>query len=82
MSLAWVDERMQRYEALLREKGIDLDQITTTAEAEPRHEPDQSTASEKAWQIPTHQSTGSGQQATTFEPQVLRGQKGTKFVDK
>ena len=77
-----VDERLKRYEALLQEKGIDLNQVTSTSEAEHHRENSSSGAPETVWQLPKAASNASGPQTTIFEPQLLHGQTGTKFVDK
>lgn len=79
---ALVDERLKRYEALLREKGIDPNQVNGTSEAEYHRDSSRSEVPETVWQLPTPPSTVSGPQATIFKPQLLRGQRGTEYVDK
>ncbi|KAL9066410.1 MAG: hypothetical protein Q9157_007144 [Trypethelium eluteriae] len=75
-----VDEQLKRYEALLREKGIDPNQVKGTSE--PKLYPKSSSkVPETVWQLPTPVSTVSGPQTTIFKPQVLHGQGGTKLVD-
>ena len=67
-----LNERLKRYEDLLREKGIDPDQAVNGLENE--HEPHDSRAKshETVWQIPTPASTVSGPQETIFKPRILR----------
>lgn len=71
-----VDERLKRYEALLREKGIDLNEVPGFSDAENRGgmstngSPD---PLKTVWKQP---------QATVFKPQLLLGQNGTGLVDK
>jgi hypothetical protein len=70
-----VDERLKRYEALLREKGIDANEVPGISGAENRGMstngcPDPLNT---VWKQP---------QATVFKPQLLVGQKGTELVDK
>lgn len=68
------DERLQRYEALLQEKGIDPDQVTSTPEAEHHLKSSRSEVLEAVWKLPA--------QATIFKPQLRHGQRGTEVVDK
>ena len=77
-----VDERLRRYEALLREKGIDPNEATGTSEAEYHPTSNRSEVPGIVWQLPTRTSTVLKPQATSFEPQLLHGQEGTKLVDK
>lgn len=73
-----MDERLKRYEALLREKGIDPDQVidpkqgASTSDFERTRNPSED--SDRAWQLPI--------QSTVFKPQLLQGQGNTEFVDK
>ena len=75
-------ERLKRCEALLQEKGIDLNQITGTIDTE-RHEPNgRSQVPEADLQLPTPATTVSEPQSTSFRPKLLHGQRGTELVDK
>lgn len=76
-----MDDRLKLYETILREKGIDPDQITGISRPETHRQRTQLEASEGVWHIPTG-STVSEPQATVFRPQLIQGQGGTKFVDK
>jgi hypothetical protein len=67
-----VDERLKRYEALLREKGIDLDQGPGTLDGE--HTSSRAEDPDRAWKLPI--------QSTVFKPQLIQGQGSTGFVDK
>ena len=71
-----VEERLERYEALLREKGIDPNQVTGGSETE--HQPkiieSRSEGPEAHWILPL--------QSTIFKPRLLQGQEGTELVDK
>jgi Fungal Zn(2)-Cys(6) binuclear cluster domain len=71
-----VDERLKRYEALLREKGIDPNQVTGTSEPEHhlRNTGSRAEGPEKAWILPL--------QSTIFKPRLLQGQGSTELVDK
>jgi hypothetical protein len=71
-----VDERLKRYEALLREKGIDPNEVpgTSPPEHHRRSTSSRSNAPETAWQLPPH--------ATIFKPQLRHVQQGTELVDK
>ncbi|KAL9086391.1 MAG: hypothetical protein Q9165_007177 [Trypethelium subeluteriae] len=76
-----VDERLKRYEALLREKGIDPNQVTRTSEPKLYPKSSRSEVPETVWQLPAPVSTVSGPQTTIFKPQLLHGQRGTELVD-
>jgi hypothetical protein len=71
-----VEERLKCYEALLREKGIDPNQVTGASE--PEHRPkiteSRSEGPEAQWILPL--------QSTIFKPRLLQGQEGTELVDK
>jgi hypothetical protein len=69
-----VDERLKRYEALLKENNIDPNQVTSTPEAEHHHKGSSSEVPETVWKLPS--------QATIFKPQLRHGQRGTELVDK
>jgi hypothetical protein len=71
-----VDEQLKRYEALLREKGIDPDEVAPTSGAENplKSTSSRSEAQETAWQLRPN--------ATIFKPQLRHGQQGTELVDK
>jgi len=69
-----VDERLKRYEALLREKGIDPNQVIGSSEAEHHRTSSRSEAPNPVWRTPP--------QAKIFKPQLLHGQRGTKLMDK
>jgi hypothetical protein len=73
-----VDERLKRYEALLREKGIDPNQAPKTLEAGRNHHPE---APEQVAQLSTTFNP-KGPQKTVFTPVLLKGEKGTQLVDK
>ena len=75
-----VDERLKRLEALLREKGVDPNQVPDASEAE--HNDKNPERTETVWQMPTPASLATGPQVTIFKPQLLQGQSGTKLVDK
>ena len=75
-----LDERLKRLEALLREKGVDPNQVIDVSEAE--HDVKNPEISETVWQMPTPAYPATGPQVTIFRPQLLQGQSGTKFVDK
>jgi hypothetical protein len=72
-----VEERLKRYESLLREKGIDPDQVIGNSETAPAG-PN------------THPQTDSGQpelpdpawKMSVLKPELIRGQRGTELVDK
>jgi hypothetical protein len=76
-----MDERLKLYETLLRENGIDPDQITGTSKPETHRQRTQPKTSENVGQ-PLTDPTASEPQATVFRPQLIQGQGGTKFVDK
>ena len=76
-----VYERLKRYEALLREKGVDPYQVTSPPEADSHPQNVHSETSEAVWQLPTP-STVSEPRATVFKPELVLGQRGTKLVDK
>jgi hypothetical protein len=65
-------DRLQRYEALLREKGVDIDQV-----------PEEDTTTMKPQSEPVHQQvpTASSPQVTSFQPQILQSHQGTRIVD-
>jgi hypothetical protein len=67
---------MKRYEALLREKGVDPNEVTGASEVEhhDRSASNPSEAPEEVWKLPS--------QATIFKPRLLQGQSGTELVDK
>jgi hypothetical protein len=69
-----VDERLKRYEALLKEKGINPDQVTSSSEAEHHRKNSRSEAPETVWRLTS--------EATVFKPQLRHGQSGTELVDK
>lgn len=71
-----MDERLKLYESLLREKGVDLNQLNSTPEAGSVEIHDKSTSSvpENAWKSPT--------QSTIFKAQLRYAQGGTELVDK
>lgn len=76
-----MEERLERYEALLKENGIDPDRITATSET--AHLCSTSLeVQETIYQSPVPTSIVSEPQATLFKPRILRGQRGTKLVDK
>lgn len=68
-----VDERLKRYEALLREKGIDPNQLTCTSEVEHHRRVHQSVVPETVIKVQ--------QQSTVFKPQLLHGQRGPELVN-
>ncbi|KAE9364160.1 hypothetical protein N431DRAFT_388094 [Stipitochalara longipes BDJ] len=71
-----VDERLKRYEALLREKGIDPNQIADCSESASPHQNTRSQpeeVSETSWKLPM--------QSAVFKPQLRHGQDGTELVD-
>jgi hypothetical protein len=70
-----VEERLQHYEALLREKGIDPGTI-------PEIRPRATSARPEIRKFPLPAPTRPEQQATVFKPQLLHGHGGTKFVGK
>lgn len=69
-----VDERLKRYEALLREKCIDPNEVPGISEAENRGMTANGCSDplKPVWKQP---------QATVFKPQLLVGQNGTELVD-
>ncbi|KAM3066085.1 hypothetical protein ACMFMG_010574 [Clarireedia jacksonii] len=77
-----VDERLKRYEALLREKGIDPNQTPGKSDAGRIHNPE---TYEQASHEQVSQSSATlnpkEPQKTVFMPVLLQGQKGTKLVD-
>ena len=76
-----LNERLKRYEALLQENGINLNQATVNAEAESHRKSGHSEVPETVWQLPTA-STVSELHSATFKPKLLRRPTGTKLVDK
>ncbi|KAI4183953.1 MAG: hypothetical protein L6R41_005064 [Letrouitia leprolyta] len=76
-----MEERLKNYEALLREKGIDLDHVDDRSVNERQSESGRSNPSGTVWQMPTPPSTVSGPQGTLFKPMILQGPEGTKLVD-
>lgn len=76
-----IEQQLKHYESLLREKGIDPDQIDGTQINERQSESDRSEASGTVWQMPTPPSTVSGPQGTLFKPMIVHGRKGTELVD-
>ncbi|PQE23155.1 fungal specific transcription factor domain protein [Rutstroemia sp. NJR-2017a BVV2] len=72
-----VDERLKRYEALLREKGIDPNQVPNTSEAGRNRQPE---VREQAAQLSATLNPKEPQK-TVFTPVLLQGQKGTQLVD-
>lgn len=71
-----IDERLKFYERLLREKGVDLNQLNGTPEAgrAENHDTGSHSVSENVWQLPT--------QSTIFKAQLRYAQGGTELVDK
>jgi hypothetical protein len=69
-----VDERLKRYEALLKENNIDPNQVTSASEAEHNRKSSRSGVHETVWRLPP--------EATIFKPQLRHGQSGTELVDK
>jgi hypothetical protein len=73
-----VDEKLKRYEALLREKGIDPNQVPSTSEAGRNRQPE---VREQPAQLSATLNPKEPQK-TVFMPVLLQGQKGTQLVDK
>lgn len=76
-----LDERLNRHEVLLLEKGIDLNQVTDTSQAQDHRNSSRSGVPQYVWQLPAA-STYSKPQETVFKPLLLHGHQGTKLVDK
>jgi hypothetical protein len=77
-----VKKRLERYESLLRDKGIDPDKIFVTLDVKNHTKEARSEAEGIVSQLPTPASMVSEPRATIFKPQLLHGQGGTKLVDK
>lgn len=77
-----VVERLKHYENLLRERGIDPNQVTTSPGAERQHQNARAEVHETVRQVLTPASTINDPQAITHKPKLLQGQQGTKLVDK
>jgi hypothetical protein len=75
-----VEERLKRYEALLRERGIDPSQATSASETEPNRPESRSEVPETS-RIAAN-STASESQVANSEPKLLLGMGGTKLVYK
>lgn len=72
-----VDERLKRYEALLRQKGINPDQVEVASEiTKHRQSPRQHSVGESDvdWKLPI--------ETLSFKPLLRQGQDGTELVDK
>ncbi|KAL3417242.1 hypothetical protein PVAG01_11242 [Phlyctema vagabunda] len=69
-----IDERLKRYEALLRDNGIDPSPVVDPSEPESRHQISSIEMPETTWTLPP--------QATIFKPQLVQGQRGIELVDK
>ena len=82
MQVGLMVERLKCYEAILREKGVDPNQLGSNPEAEPHHMNSGSGVSGDDVQLPTPESTSSVTQTTVFRPQLVHAQRGTKLVDK
>jgi hypothetical protein len=74
--------RLERYEALLRERGIDPDLVPGSSVAEHGSTSTRVEVQETVWQLSLPNSTFSEAQGTTFKPQLLHGQRGQSLVDK
>ncbi|KFX98983.1 hypothetical protein V490_02004 [Pseudogymnoascus sp. VKM F-3557] len=66
-------ERLKRFEALLKERGIDPNQVPGASEPEDSPESRNSVDHETVWRLPM--------QASIFKPRLVHRQSGTELVD-
>ena len=79
-----LNDRLKRYEALLREQGIDPNELPDISEPERRPKPNHSEVAvpENGLQPPTPASITSEPELSITKTQLLHGQGRSKFVDK
>lgn len=77
-----VEERLGRYEALLKEQGIDLEQPSASSELADHSNSIRLESLESRCPTLDKNLFLIGAQKTLFTPEVIQSHSGTKFVDK